>query len=503
MFNVWLLAPIGNDTLAHFASAPMVVLIFAANVSLARSIGASTLTAVLAGVAISLSQPIVSQIDKGKDDLFLAAFFAVAAAGLSRDRLRDPLGPWRVGVAIGLCLATKYTALLAMPMLLVAIDAPLKRDDRPRLVRFAIIVLACVALIAGPWFLRNLVTTGNPLFPTDLLGFKGLFSTARSEELGTFEGVMGVLLSGPFAIPGSVALTFALAWIAAIAFGVRRAVGHPIERLVIIGPMIGVCIFLFMSPYPEIRFIVPALILVVASVGLLPRRWAFIPAAAMALAAIATGLDWPLWAILLQFIGGGVAFVVLGVGGVLLQTRVLHWRRDRLAMALTIPALLVAGYAYVNWSVFIRDREVAATESWAHDGRGKLWAFIRHDLPAGPIAYTGTFTVYPLMGYHLDRPAAYAPVKPGVRTIADLPRLGDHLPGEKIQTAIIPATIGNADRDTWLANLRDSGAKYLVVFKKDIEPVPVEADWARGMTDRFSPLYADDAGAVYQINTPR
>jgi len=237
VFHTWLLGPIGNDTLAHFASAPMVVLLFLAVVSIARSAGASMFIAVLIGGGLALSHPIVSQVDKAKDDLFLAAFFAVAVGAMSRERLQDRLAPWRIGTAVGLCLAVKYTALLAMPMLLLAIDAPFRARWR---MRDYAIAIACIAVLAGPWFLRNLLLTGNPLFPTDFLGIKGLFSTSRSLELRTFTGVMGVLLSGTFAVPGVVAIVIGLGWCAAVATRAKQAVTDPLVRLLLIGPLIGI-----------------------------------------------------------------------------------------------------------------------------------------------------------------------------------------------------------------------------------------------------------------------
>ena len=56
----------------------------------------------------------------------------------------------------------------------------------------------------------------------------------------------------------------------------------------------------------------------------------------------------------------------------------------------TAAAALQSGES--SAAVADRVREARDAGHWAADGRGKLWAFVRNDLPAGPIAYTGTFT---------------------------------------------------------------------------------------------------------------
>ena len=42
------------------------------------------------------------------------------------ERLRDRLGPLRIGIAIGLFFATKYTAFLTAPLFLLVIDSPFR-----------------------------------------------------------------------------------------------------------------------------------------------------------------------------------------------------------------------------------------------------------------------------------------------------------------------------------------------------------------------------------------
>lgn len=502
MFYAWLLGPIGNDALAHLGAAPMVLLIFLATVAIARSLGASALTAVLAGVAIALSRPIVSQIDKGKDDLFLAAFFAVAVAGLAPKRLRDPLGPWRLGVAIGLCLAIKYTALLALPVLVLAIDAPFKSRWRPRQ---WVIATACILAIASPWFIRNVTLTGNPLFPTDFLIFNGLLSTSRSLELRTLKGVLGVINDGPFDVPTAMFFSLAITWLTTCVVAGRRAIGEPLTRLCLIGPIAGLGLFVAISPYPEIRFLLPSLILMIAATGVLPRWWGTILVAVISLSAVGSSIDFSEHDVLLTYlltaVVTGAGLSVAGAALWQLWPRLASGRRG-VRVAGLVLVVVVALLCIVFWGSFVDDRRAVADAVRSQDSRGQLWAYVRDQLPRGEmIAYTGTFSVYPLMGDRLDRPIVYVPVRARVESIAGLPRLGDRLTGEQIDPAAVRATIADPNQEQWLARLRRSGARYLVIFSLDVIDSPIEQTWARQHPEVFAREY-NGADEVYRITWP-
>ena len=185
MFIAWLLAPLGCDAAAHYAQMPALILAMLAIIQIARSLQVRIPVAALAATAALLSRPFISESILVKDDVFLAAFFLAAIAGCSRDRLKDSLGPWRIGAAVGLFFATKYTALLTAPLLLLVIDAPFRAGWR---MKHWLIAAAVAAVLAGLWYLRNTILTGNPLYPVPLIVgghtiLKGLFVPIRSTEM--------------------------------------------------------------------------------------------------------------------------------------------------------------------------------------------------------------------------------------------------------------------------------------------------------------------------------
>ncbi len=91
-------------------------------------------------------------------DLGLAAFVTATIACLDRARGRSALAVC-AGVAFGAALGTKYLALALFP-LMVAWAAYRTRDGR-QTARFA----AVAVLVGAPWYIYNLIWTGNPISP--------------------------------------------------------------------------------------------------------------------------------------------------------------------------------------------------------------------------------------------------------------------------------------------------------------------------------------------------
>ena len=217
-FLLWLIAPIGVDQLANFAQMPALILIFFAIVQIARSLGVRTFIAALAATAALLSRPFISEAIIVKDDHFLAAFFIAAVAGCAAPRLNDRLAPWRIGIALGLFFATKYTALLTAPLFLFLIDAPFRAGWKPR--RW-LIAAGCVLLIAGPWYIRNWVVAGNPLYPVpvsigNLRVFKGMFVPVRSVQMRTIDGAWKALAGGFHSPSPALVIALAILWLASL-----------------------------------------------------------------------------------------------------------------------------------------------------------------------------------------------------------------------------------------------------------------------------------------------
>jgi hypothetical protein len=83
-----------------------------------------------------------------------------------------------------------------------------------------------------------------------------------------------------------------------------------------------------------------------------------------------------------------------------------------------------------------------------------------------------------------------------VRTIADLPRLGDKLSGEDINPAMQRVMNQQFDWTDWLTRLRASGAEY---FVDTLDIVVPETDAQLNQPLVFQSVFSDREGFVYRI----
>ena len=140
-----------------------------------RRLGLRPGAATLAGLFYLLMPMVAEQIGHVRNDVAGAAVVAVTVAflaGGSRDGLPGRLTLGMLG--IGMMLVTKLALLPAAgAMSLVVLWILVRehrsgRDMRPVWRAFGLGVLLVAGLAVAPWWLRNLLREGNPLFPLDL-----------------------------------------------------------------------------------------------------------------------------------------------------------------------------------------------------------------------------------------------------------------------------------------------------------------------------------------------
>jgi hypothetical protein len=487
--------------------APALLLIFFGVVQLCTRLAVRTSVAAIIAAAAVLSRPLFSQTILTKDDLFVTGFFVAAVASLAPERLRDRLGPWRIGVALGLMLATKYTALMSLPILLLAADASFRAGWRGK---DRALGAALVVLLAGPWFLRNIWLTGNPIYPIDTLLFDGLFNTIRSQRLGTLAGVRAALAEGYFSLPLLQWAALGLAWLGSIIFQSPRITSEPVVRLTVLGPLLGIGLFLLASPYDEIRFIYPSLVLLFACVALAVRSAPLVAQIIVAAILLQMSLATNFRLERLKEILPSVAIALLILAIMVIGWRLVTQPKARKA-GLAIVGVFLACWIFINWTAYVRAQRDVSTLFWADEQRspyaplGQAWEFVRTELPPdAKLAYANTFYVYPLYGYDLNRPVMYAPVRARVKHIHDLLKIAEPLSGERIVPAVVRHTALNADKRVWMQNLRSAGVKYLLVGKQDLTDAdrpaqPIELTFAEQDRAQFRPLFDNPAAAVYEI----
>ena len=263
-------------------------------------------------------------------------------------------GSARLGIAVGLMLATKYTALMTLPILLLAADAPWRAGWRWRQWGVAI---AAVALIAGPWYLRNLICWGNPLFPIkmDLPGIHlpGLFPSLHVQALRTLDGLWGVTTGGYYGLPAPLFI-FLDGDMADRGCAIRAGAmaRDPFRRMLVLGPPVGIAVFALFSPQAEMRFLLPSFGLIFALCPLVAvGGWSVAVSAIAASFAIATSFATGNADQIAEFTAWGVALALIGL---LVRWLEADWLRFRRPILSCVGIGVVIGLIGVRWNHYLR-----------------------------------------------------------------------------------------------------------------------------------------------------
>ena len=310
-----------SDVLARWSQLPFALFTLAAIAAVARRLGLSWPTALLAVVSywsVPRAFPDLA-LSAGNDHALAFSMVAGVDAALLVAQRRRPSEDWRrsiyAGLVLGLLVGTKYIGVLFVPLLVavwLAARWDVWRAEPPSglsWARGAVISGLGMggALLAGGYtYLRTMAVTGNPLFPAPvtLWGWRILPgwpeadpAVRRLEEssvdlFGLFWSRADLL--GPLfrfvMLPGALLAALIALW------SWRRGPLGRARAAVALLPLAILAVFAYLHDHREIRYVFAALALAGVSLGLavekLPlrvRRWlAGLLSCAWALAALAT-----------------------------------------------------------------------------------------------------------------------------------------------------------------------------------------------------------------------
>jgi Dolichyl-phosphate-mannose-protein mannosyltransferase len=157
LFFLWLMLPLHGDLFARVGQLPFYLLGAVTLYALARRMGARASHACYPAAFYLVARPIIEQAVGADVDLicwgmFLASLY-LGIRAVDSDERRD----WVIfGVSLGLCVGSKYVALVYLPIFAIL---ALARGPRAR----ALWALPGVAALALPWYLRNWIAGGSPI----------------------------------------------------------------------------------------------------------------------------------------------------------------------------------------------------------------------------------------------------------------------------------------------------------------------------------------------------
>ncbi len=330
------------------------------------------------------------------------------------------------GVAAGLALGTKFTAVPTVAALTFGVVALAPKCSR---VRFAGIWLAALVLAGGFWYARNLVLTGSPLpaFNIDL----GLFALPSVHELTTPRETVAEYLGNSDVRNGlirpALEFNFGPAWWAILGLSLLGMVASLISRDAF-GRMLGLVgiasfvaylytpLILGTEGFPylfkfNIRYVTLALVIGLVAFARRPGlggavlRWPVLFGFGLLL--VITQSDDPFWRTAHPEIGVVVGAAALLVAVIQLGPRPARVPRAfRLVAASALIAAAVVEGAVIHHD-YLRDRYTrAAALRFQLSPMGSYWEWAQH-VDHARIAIIGDFLVYPLYGRDLTNRVEY------------------------------------------------------------------------------------------------
>jgi lysophospholipase L1-like esterase len=474
-----------RDTLSLFLNFGWLAIAFLAAWCIGRPHGRGPLTVVAAGVLLECHTLVVREPGAAKNDLMAAALL-LAAIAILVNADRKPGWPLAAaGLATGMAVGTKSTALAMAAALTVAVIvlAPAGR-------RWAAAWWWIAAGLAGGgyWYVRNLVISGNPLPQLEHLGPITLphpdrLQTGRPDfsiaHYATDTGVWSDYFTPglhqafgavwPLVILGAIAGGLAaviwgsrvIRWMGGVAlFGMLAYVFTPLSAAGAEGAPEGFGI--------NIRYAIPALL---AGLTLLPlalrRRWGWFSLGAMLLVLVITDRPDAVLRDPDRLFAWLIAFLFVLIPAALLFARRRGASRGAIIAGFAALALVVAAIGYPVQRDYLRDRFVNANSETAipgmHLDSAYSWARGVSDARIGLAGATAGFLQYGFYGNDLSNRVRYLGVE------------GPHGAFNAIQTcAGFRAAVNAAELD------------YLVTapflnFIEPGKPVPsAEAGWLRG-----------------------
>jgi Dolichyl-phosphate-mannose-protein mannosyltransferase len=184
LLDLWFLLPVHKDFLVQLASIPAVALSATGVALLARTLGARPHAAAASALLVLTLPPVLlTQVGTNLTDLFMAGAITASAAFLARftrgEQMRDGV---LAGMAAGLAVGARYQALIAvLPLVAIGISSLIaRRQSAARLLRIGVAATAVLVSFGGYWYIRNWLTTGDPLYPEPVRLPFHTFSGARS-----------------------------------------------------------------------------------------------------------------------------------------------------------------------------------------------------------------------------------------------------------------------------------------------------------------------------------
>lgn len=524
----WLMLPFGNDLLVNVANFGVIGVLVIVMYKILKEMGVADFLAWMSGALVMVMPIFLRQMGTGQVDILMALGIVIAWYYFLRTfKRKDGRLLVPVLLSLALTLGSKYLAIIYLIPLVVVflfLGSYWRKSSR----WWWLWSLLIMGTLGSLWYWRNLIITGNPIFPAEVSlgdwvifqGYSGL--TERIQELSLWHRVTEI---GQWS-EWTAAMTKETGWhLYLVVIAYVMLVVEMISKMFVgkmkrgEGKIYTLMLFFlpaywylyFIAPYTasmmehNVRYAMPWLMLsmimvvyVVHKLG--SSRKAFV----MAL----MGVIW--WQFLTlvpaQRIGDQAFLELRWVYDYPLQFGLLcafivtvflffeQWRRRYWMRYPAFALVFMLGFVFLQQMQPIRS-EVRA-EVWQHQYAFPLmkaheW-LDENVAPDATIANSLNPLYYALYGEELTRKVRYV----NINSCGECDYFGYQQEGMTVRS--------EPDVEAWIENLRDYAADYLLLgysIKSGLEDVPAhELEWVVERSDIFEPVFEEDGVAVYELN---
>ncbi|MBP9717881.1 glycosyltransferase family 39 protein [Candidatus Gracilibacteria bacterium] len=172
LLTLWLYLPFHSDLFANLLNFFLYPWLFIALYQLGRTLGFARNVAIgIAALFMYMPQSLQQLGTPQVDIFFTLTFVLVLYFGIQYFKKMELVDLFLCGLSVGFCVGTKYLGLpyLALPLLVLAGFILYKKRKWPvKVLAHYGAGIGALLMGGGFWFVRNMVITGNPLFPLEV-----------------------------------------------------------------------------------------------------------------------------------------------------------------------------------------------------------------------------------------------------------------------------------------------------------------------------------------------
>ncbi|MFA5410476.1 MAG: hypothetical protein WC321_01265 [Candidatus Omnitrophota bacterium] len=519
LFFLWFIFPLKNVFIADLGQVPFFVISFFALYSLARKLNLSKEYALFSVIIFNLIPNYFKQLEIAYIDIMVSTLFLIVLNYLFLIYKRERIIQNTIlySIALGLLLGTKITAMPIALILLIPLAwfyffrYPFKKS--PAVLALAILL---IIIFGGFGYIRNVIQTGNPLYPLNFrlfntVIFKGVveneiyrtsirpgdFSLARilfSEGLGA-QTVIFLLPAILLALPVTIIKR-------------RKDLNFYLIYFLIL-PFFLILIFRFIIPIANLRYIY-GLFAIASIIAFYVADMLKIPKLLLKILILicifASSIE----------LAGHLELIISFVLSLLLfflSPYIVRFIKSidltKLVIVFFIAIILISSFLEKDYikNEYIRYVKMVNYSGFWPDAT-KAWLWLNQNTRGNNIAYIGRPVLLPLYGTNFKNNVYYVSVN------RVEPAMLHYFPNSKYVWGYDGDIIfrnfedennyrGRADYNVWVENLRKRNIDYFFVYSdllgSGIE-FPLEDPWARARPGLFELVFSNDTIRIYKFN---